>query len=118
MLGFRDDGLIVWDEEKDYQLFRISQDKVFSIKRVMTANTFIIKTKLDGVKVLDIDDLKSQHFSLKVILEAKENNWNYTESLQLQINAFDIVIAATQNDEVKGKNNNSVKVMKVKVDKM
>jgi Neuraminidase (sialidase) len=82
LVGFEDHGLIVWDEESDKQLFKISHDKVFSIKRVKTANSFIIKTERQGVKVLIIDDLKLQQFSLKILLEANEDFvLNYTDSL-------------------------------------
>ena len=37
-------SLIVWDEEKDQQLFKISNDLVLSIKRVMTTNSYIFKS--------------------------------------------------------------------------
>jgi hypothetical protein len=66
----------VWDEEKDQELFSISDDMVFSIKRVMNTNNFIIKTEQQGVKVVTLDDLKSKEFSLKVLLEAKEEFYN------------------------------------------
>ena len=49
--------------------------------RIITANSYIIKTENQGVKVLTIDDLKSQQFSLKLLIEAKEDYWNYTDSL-------------------------------------
>ena len=56
----------------------ISHERVFSIKRVMTTNSYIIKTEKEGVKVLTIDDLKSKQFSLKLLLEAKEDGLNRT----------------------------------------
>jgi hypothetical protein len=62
--------------------------------------------------------LKYQKFSLKPLLEAEEDNWNNTDSLQLQITPSDIVIATTQNVRVGGNYKRSVRVMKVKVAKM
>jgi hypothetical protein len=65
--------------------------------------------------------LKSQKFSLKLLLEAKEDGiFNLTDSLQLQITPSDIMIATTQqNDRIGGGNlKRSVKVMKVKIAKM
>ena len=91
---------------------------VFSIKRVITTNCYIVKTKKQGVKVLTIDDLNTKQFSLKLLLEAKEESWNLTDSLQLQITSSDIVIATTQNKYTRRKYNSSVKIMKMKVGKM
>jgi hypothetical protein len=50
--------------------------------------------------VLTIDNLKLFQFYIKVLFEAKEINYNYTDSLQLQITPSDIVIATTQNEKV------------------
>ena len=109
----------MWDQEKDYQLFKICQDLVLSIKRVITANSYIVKTIDKGVLVLTIDDLKSQKFSLKLLLEAKEDRWNFSDSLQLQITPSEVVIATTQNERIGfGNYKRSVKAMKVKVAKM
>jgi hypothetical protein len=69
LVGFRNDLLTVWDEENDSQLLKISDDAVYSIKRVLTSNSYIIKTFKDGVKVLAINDLKGQNYSLKLLLE-------------------------------------------------
>ena len=91
---------------------------VCSIKRVVTANCFIIKREKQGVYVLTIDDLNTKHFSLKLLLEAEEDSWNLTDSLQLQITSSDIVIATIQNEKIGRKYKSSVKVMKVKVGKM
>jgi hypothetical protein len=51
---------------------KISDDMVFSIKRVMTTNSYFIKTKKEGVKVLSIDDLESKPFTLKQLFDVKE----------------------------------------------
>lgn len=96
-------------------LFKISKDEAFSIKRVLTTNSFLIKTGEGGVKVLTIDDLKSKKFSLKLLLEAKDP-WNSTESLHLQITSSEIVVATTQNERLDVfACERSVKVMKMKV---
>ena len=60
LVGFTYDGLVVWDEKKDEQLFRISEDEAFSIKRVLltTSSCYMIKTG-GGVMVLTIEDLNS-----------------------------------------------------------
>ena len=44
---------------EDQELFKISKDETFLIKRVMTSNKFIIKTYSEGVKLLTINDLKT-----------------------------------------------------------
>ena len=44
LVGFHYYGLIIWNEETDLPLLEICQDRVFSIKRILTTNTFIIKT--------------------------------------------------------------------------
>jgi flavorubredoxin len=59
VLGLTSEGVIVWDEKEDQELFRITQEMVFSMKRVMTTNSYLIKTKEQGVKILTIEDLMS-----------------------------------------------------------
>jgi hypothetical protein len=94
-------------------LFKISKDEALSIKRVLTTNSFIVKTGEGGVKILTIEDLETKKFSLKLLLEAKDP-WNSTESLNLQISPSGIVIATTQNERVDVfTNKRSVKVMKI-----
>ena len=88
----------------------MSNDSAFSIKRVMTSNKFIIKTLRKGVKVLTINDLKSKNYSLENLLD------NYdvvilTNSLTLLPSDSHIIIAATQNIEVKDKIKRSIQVM-------
>ena len=87
--------------------------------RVLTSNNYIIKTSKEGIKLLTIDDLKSQKFSLRPLLKANEVYYNSTGSLQLEITPPYFVIATTQNVEVNGGLwKRSIKVMKVKVPKM
>jgi hypothetical protein len=94
-------------------LFKISKDEALSIKRVLTTNSFIVKTGEGGVKILTIEDLETKKFSLKLLLEAKDP-WNSTESLNLKISPSGIVIATTQNERVDVfTNKRSVKVMKI-----
>jgi hypothetical protein len=51
--------LIAWNEQTDQQLFQICQDRLFSIKRILTTNSYIIKTKMNGIKFLTIKDFKT-----------------------------------------------------------
>ena len=65
LVGFNyDDGLILWNEQTDQLLSQICGGGVFSIKRVITTNNYIIKTRNEGVKVVTINDLKSKKISL------------------------------------------------------
>ena len=59
LVGFIFDGLIVWDENTDQQVLEICQDYVISIKRILTTNSYIIKTKNNGLKLLTIKNLKN-----------------------------------------------------------
>jgi hypothetical protein len=60
LVGFYwDDGLILWNEKTDQLLSKICGDTVFSIKRVITTNNYVIKTEDEGVKVIYINDLDS-----------------------------------------------------------
>jgi hypothetical protein len=72
LVGFVDDGLIMWNELTDQLLSEICDGGVLSIKRVITINNYVIKTNKEGVKVVTINDLKSKQFSLKHLLDAKE----------------------------------------------
>ena len=61
----------------------------------MNTNSYILKTKEEGVKVLTIDDLKSKKFSLKVLLDGKLETPSSTDSLSFKTTPSDIVIATT-----------------------
>ena len=82
----------------------------------MTTNSYIIKTMKD-VKLLNIDDLKTTQFSLKVLLKANDVSSSFTDSLQLQITASDIVIA-TGTKEIREILKGGIKVIKLEVAKM
>ena len=66
------DGLIVWNAQTDQKLFQICQDRVISIKRILTTNTYIIKTDNNGLKLLTIKNLERSEFSLKHLLDLTE----------------------------------------------
>ena len=59
LIGVEKVGLIVWNEQNNLTVFRISENFAFSIKRVTTTNNYIIKDQNQGVKILTIHDLKS-----------------------------------------------------------
>ena len=83
LIGFYWDGLILWNEQTDQLLSKICDDTVLSIKRVMTTNNYLIKTEDEGVKVVTINDLMPLKFSVQHLLDAKEDWWVLTDSLQL-----------------------------------
>jgi hypothetical protein len=116
LVGFRWDGLILWNEQTDQLLSQICGGGVFSIKRVITTNNYLIKTD-EGVKVLTINDLKSKQFSLKHLLDAKEESIfaNFSDSLQLQITDSHITVATTQNEYIDSKCKGIIKLMKVPI---
>jgi hypothetical protein len=114
LVGFDYGGLILWNEKTDQLLSKICDDTVFSIKRVLTTNNYIIKTEKDGVKVVTINDLESLQFSVQYLLEVRDEG-NFTDSLQLQITHSHITIAATQNDKVDSKFKSCIKLMKVPI---
>ena len=101
LVGFEKDGLTVWKEQTDQQLFKVCQDQVFSIKRVLTTNTYIIKTEKNGLKLLSIKNLKTSKFLLQDLLKAaEEDKWNYTCSLQVSyVTDSHLMIITTQNEE-------------------
>jgi hypothetical protein len=44
LVGFSDDGLILWNEQTDQLLSQICGGTVCSIKRVITTNNYVVKT--------------------------------------------------------------------------
>ena len=44
-----EEQLCLWNEDTDEQIYRVISHDIFSIKRVMTTNTFIIRSKKGGV---------------------------------------------------------------------
>jgi hypothetical protein len=114
LVGFYKHGLILWNEQTDQLLSEICGDTVYSIKRVITTNNYLIKTYNEGVKVVTINDLMSGKFSVQHLLDAKDGS-NLTDSLQLQITHSHITIAATQNETIDGKWKSIIKLMKVPI---
>jgi dynactin complex subunit len=102
--------LILWNEQTETQLFQISNDTAYSIKRFMSSNKFIVKTHANGVKVLTINELKSNKYSLQTLLDNKDGS-NMTDSLGLLASDSQIIIAATQNEKFNGKYKSSVQVI-------
>jgi hypothetical protein len=117
LVGSEKDGLTVWEEQTDQQLFKICQDQVFSIKRVLTTKTFIIKTEKNGLKLLSIKNFKTSNFSLQDLLQAaEEDEWNYTCSLQVSYVADShLMIITTQNEEEGFDYKRSILFMKVDI---
>lgn len=64
LVGFLQDGLIMWSEKFDHKLFQICHDRVGSIKRILPPFTFIIKTKNDGVKLFTIMGSKNLYLDI------------------------------------------------------
>ena len=85
LVGSRNDGLNLWNEHTDQWLMKIYDETIFSIKRVLTTNSFIIKSFHNGLWVVTIDDLKSLKFSMKFLLYTAEMFANFNDSLQVQI---------------------------------
>jgi hypothetical protein len=112
LVGFSYDGLILWNEQTDQLLSKIcSDDTVYSIKRVLTTNNYIIKTDNSGVKVVTINDLESLKFSVQHLLDTIEWFGNLSDSLQLQITNSHITIAVAHNPSDQSK----IKLMKVPI---
>jgi hypothetical protein len=103
--------VILWNEQTDQLLSKIFDERVFSIKRVLTTNNYIIMTKINGVKVVTINDLESLKFSVQHLLDTIELFWNYSDNLQLQITNSHITIATTYNPLYQSK----IKLMKVPI---
>ena len=61
-------------------MYQISDDRVYSIKRVMSSDNYILK-RHNGLKVLTINNLKQKQFTIKQLLEFKDDYANYTDSL-------------------------------------
>ena len=81
----------------------------------MTTNNYVIKTYNEGVKVVTINELVPFKFSVQQLLDAKEDGFNTTDSLQLQITHSHIKIATTQNEYVNSKYKSCIKLMKVPI---
>ena len=62
----------------------------------MSTDYFILKTDNNGLKLLTVNDLPSNQFTIEDLLEARDEG-NYTDSLQVQITPSQIVIAAVHN---------------------
>lgn len=76
--------LIVWSEASGEMLFRINEDRVSSIKRVMPhTNHYIIQSCEKGVQILTIEDVSDGDFYINELIEAQSEKLNHSDSLQL-----------------------------------
>jgi hypothetical protein len=87
--------LYVWDEHTDQKIFMIGALAIISIERVMTTNTFIIKSKKGDVHAFTIKDLKPKKYSLQKIIS---NNyyWNISNLADLIVTDSHLLIAGTK----------------------
>ena len=89
---------------------------------MLTTNSYIIKAFNEGVYTLTIHDLEAQRFSLKHLLDAKDqrkettSGWVYTDCLSHLVTDSQIIVAATHNERVnKDKNKICIKVLKIPI---
>ena len=73
-------------------MYRISKDDVYSIKRVMSTDFYILKTRYKAMLL----DFKLKQFTIQDLLKIEDIN-SGTESLQVQITPSQIIIAASQS---------------------
>ena len=76
----------------------------------MTSNKYVIKTD-EGLKVLTINDVKSNQYSLQHLL-GNNDYPNYTDSLGILASDSQIIIAAVQDVKVDEKFKSSIQLMK------
>ena len=81
LVGFYSDKLRVWNEQNEQEMCLISDDRLYSIKRVMSTDYYFLKTRNNELKLLTINDLKSKQFTIKHLLEVKQEGGNLTDSL-------------------------------------
>jgi hypothetical protein len=62
--------------------------------------------------------LESLKFSVQVLLDVKEYEFDLSDKLQLQITDSHIIVATTQNELVDSKCKSSIKLMKVPIAEM
>ena len=97
-------------------MLKICADEVYSIKRVLATDSYILKTLKDGVKLLTFKEEEDKQFSIQHLLEAEESSWgNFTDSLQLQVTQDHVLIAAIENQEPSKR---GIKVMRVPLTEM
>ena len=58
LVGFSQNNLIVWNEQSDQQLSQIYIYQASSIKRILTTNSYIIKSWNNGLELLTIKNLE------------------------------------------------------------
>ena len=101
-------------------MLKICADEVYSIKRVLATDSYILKTLKEGVKLLTFkeeeEEEEDKQFSIQHLLEVEESSWgNFTDSLQLQVTQDHVLIAAIENQEPSRR---GIKVMRVPLTEM
>ena len=97
-------------------MYHFGEDDVFSIKRVMSTDNYILKKYKGGVKLLTINDFEQNKFTLQHMLDVQDNQYGWlTGCIQVHITPSQIVIAAAQNEAVGYKNKVSTKLMKIPI---
>ena len=108
------ESMAVWNEQTDQELFTVYNNRVVSIKRVLSTSSFIIRTSKEGVKLLSIKDIATKQFSLHNLLEANDVISIYPESLDLQVTHSNVIIAAAHKIQIEGRGIKlSIKLMEV-----
>ena len=116
LVGFRYAKLIVWDQQKEQEMYHFSEDDVVSIKRVMSTDNYILKRNYDGVKLLTINDLEQKNFTVQHMLDVKDYYASLTDCIQVDVTPSQIVIAVAHNEKMDdGKNKVSIKLMKIPI---
>ena len=77
----------------------------------MNSNKFIIKTILNKVKILTINDLKSKLNSIQLFLDNNDSH-SFSDSLGILVSDYHILIAAAQNEKINEKYKSRIHVMK------
>ena len=64
----------------------------------MRTDFYILKTANHGLRLLAMNDLQQNEFTIQDLLEVKDRGNNFTDSLQVFITPSQIFIAAAQNE--------------------
>ena len=88
-----EEWLFAWNEQTNTELFSVHYYSVTNIKRILSTNSFIIKThNEEGVYLLTIKDLATEKFSLHCLFDNK-SSLSY-EDLDIHVTYSSLIIAA------------------------
>jgi hypothetical protein len=104
----------VWNQQNEQEMYKICDDQVDSIKRVMKTDNFILRTRYIGLKLLSISDLESRYFNIQLLLEVKDGGY-FTDSIQVYFTPSQIVIAAAHNELDEDSRKGSIKLIKLAI---